>query len=191
MGDDLASAAICGRLQPPSRALNSSWPSTMSQTLQIYTVGHSDHTIGALIDLLVVHGITLVVDVRSQPYSRWAPQFNRETLDRDLKKANIAYRFMGEVLGGRPVDPELHTDGRPDYRRMEETEVYQQAINELVDLVSTEHVALMCGEGDHLQCHRHLLISQTLLKRGAAVLHIKPDGRLVQGEQILEQLSLL
>ena len=74
----------------------------MTQDLTIYTIGHSDHSVAAFVDLLRQHGITTVVDVRSQPYSRWAHQFNRETLARDLKELGFTYAFMGNALGGRP-----------------------------------------------------------------------------------------
>jgi uncharacterized protein (DUF488 family) len=144
----------------------------------------------AFVDLLRRHDITLVADVRSQPYSRWAPQFNRETLERDLEEVGIGYRFMGDALGGRPSDPELYTAGYPDYGRMEQTGAYQRGIERLLDLSHSERVAVMCGEGDYRECHRHLLIAQTLLKRGVDVLHIKSDGRTVAGERTPEQLSL-
>lgn len=162
----------------------------MSEPLVIYTIGHSDHTFVAFVELLRRHDVTLVADVRSQPYSRWAPQFNREALARELEEAGVTYRFMGDVLGGRPSDVGLYSEGRPDYRRIEESDTYQHGINVLLHVANEECVAVMCGEADHLQCHRHLLISQTALKRDVAVFHIKPDGRLVKGERVLEQLSL-
>ncbi len=164
----------------------------MPEDLLIHTIGHSDHTATAFVDLLRQHGITLVVDVRSQPYSRWAHQFNRETLVRDLDDAGIAYRFMGDALGGRPADPALYDPGqeRPDYRRVEQTDAYQAGIDRLLELARTERVAVMCSEGDHRHCHRHLLITQTLLGCGVHVLHIQPDGRTVEGERIARQLSL-
>ena len=52
----------------------------MPQDLTVYTLGHSDHELAAFLGLLRRHSIALVVDVRSQPYSRWASQFNREAL---------------------------------------------------------------------------------------------------------------
>ena len=162
----------------------------MPQALSIHTIGHSDHTTAAFVDLLREHDIPLVVDVRSQPYSRWAPQFNRETLKQDLEEADIGYRFLGDALGGRPSDSGLYAAGRPDYERMEQTETYHRGIEHLLELASTERVVIMCGEGDHRQCHRHLLITQTLLKRGIGVIHIKPDGQTVDGERTPEQLSL-
>jgi uncharacterized protein (DUF488 family) len=164
----------------------------MSENLLIYTIGHSDHTTAAFVDLLRRHAITRVVDVRSQPYSRWAPQFNRETLARDLEDAGIAYRFMGDALGGRPGDPALYDPGqeRPDYERLAQTPAYLLGIDQLLELADSERVTVMCGEGDHRHCHRHLLVAQTLLARGARVLHIQPDGHTVEGERVARQLSL-
>lgn len=161
----------------------------MSHTL-IHTIGHSDHETAAFVDLLRQHDIALVVDVRSQPYSRWMPQFNRETLKHDLEKAGVAYHFMGDALGGRPSDPALYEGESPDYSRMEQAPAYQAGIDYLLVLARSERVVIMCSEGDHRQCHRHLLITQTLLKRGAHVLHIKPDGSTVEAQRVGQQLSL-
>jgi uncharacterized protein (DUF488 family) len=158
--------------------------------ITLYTIGHSDHTLAAFVDLLRQHAITRVVDVRSQPYSRWTPQFNREPLRRDLEEAGLTYRFMGDALGGRPSDPALYTAGAPDYGKMAEATAYRQGIEQLLDLARTERVAVLCSEGDHRRCHRHRLIAQTLLQRGARVLHIQPDGGTVEAEPEPQQLSL-
>jgi uncharacterized protein (DUF488 family) len=132
------------------------------------------------------------VDVRSQPYSRWAHQFNRETLARDLQDAGIGYRFMGDALGGHPADPDVYDPGgeRADYGRVERTPTYQAGIDRLLGLARAERVAVMCSEGDHRHCHRHMLITQTLLGRGVRVLHIQPDGPTIEGEPVPQQLSL-
>ncbi len=165
----------------------------MPQDLLIYTIGHSDHTTVEFIDLLRQYDITLVVDVRSQPYSRWAHQFNRETLAHDLEGVGIAYHFMGDALGGRPADPALYNpdQGSPSYQRVERTDTYRAGVDRLLDLARGERMAIMCSEGDHRHCHRHLLVSQTLLARGVCVLHIQPDGKVVEGELIPQQLSFL
>ena len=159
---------------------------------QIHTIGHSDTTIAEFLDLLLRHDITLIVDVRSQPYSRWAPQFNREVLFRYLKGAGIGYESMGDLLGGQPSDPALYDPGheRPDYHRMEKRPDYQIGIDRLLGLARSSRIAVLCSEGDHNHCHRHLLIAQTLLGRGARVLHIRPDGSTVAAEPVPQQLSL-
>jgi uncharacterized protein (DUF488 family) len=163
-----------------------------SADLTIHTIGHSDHTVEDFVDLLKRYNITLVVDVRSQPYSRWVHQFNRELLMRDLQDAGIAYRYMGNSLGGKPADLSLYDPGeeRPDYQRFEQHPDYQAGIVELLTLARTANAAVMCSEGDHLHCHRHLLIAQTLMERGICVYHIQTDGTAVPGSLIPRQLSL-
>jgi uncharacterized protein (DUF488 family) len=130
--------------------------------------------------------------VRSQPYSRWVHQFNRELLIQDLRAAGIDYQYMGDVLGGRPSDPSLYDPGeeRPDYQRMEQSPEYQAGIEQLLTLAADRPAVVMCSEGEHHHCHRHLLITQTLLERGIRVIHIQPDGTAAPGSPIPRQLSL-
>lgn len=164
----------------------------MPESLLIYTIGHSDHAIEAFVALLRCHSITVVVDVRSQPYSQWTPQFNRETLARDLEPAGIAYRHMGDALGGRPSNLSLYVEGqeRPDYQRLAQTPAFQAGIETLLYLAGKERAAVMCSEGDYRRCHRHLLIMPALLERGARVLHIQSDGTIVEARPEPRQLSL-
>ncbi len=160
----------------------------------LYSIGHSDHDLDAFIALLQRYHVTTLVDVRSQPYSRWVPQANRETLARALQEAGLNYVFMGDQLGGRPADPALYEpggmDGPPDYEQVAETPAFQEGVARLLDLARAGTVVIMCSEGDHRRCHRALLITPALLERGARVVHVKPDGESVEGRLKPKQLSL-
>jgi uncharacterized protein (DUF488 family) len=81
----------------------------------IYTIGHSTQPADRFIELLRRHDIEAVADVRSTPYSRLNPQFNREHIKSLLKEAGIAYAFLGEELGARSKDPAVYRNGRIDY----------------------------------------------------------------------------
>lgn len=164
----------------------------MDSTGPIYTIGHSNHAVADFIDLLEQHAITTVIDVRTQPYSQWADQFNRELLQHDLTEAGIGYVYMGDTLGGRPLDQALYTagNGRPDYERMMSTPAYLEGIERLMELAADRSIAIMCSEGDYQQCHRHLLITQTLVGDGITVRHIRPDGSCAVGALEPKQLSL-
>ncbi len=70
---------------------------------EIYTVGHSNGSVERLIALLREHEITAIADVRSQPYSRFNPQFNREALAADLKAFGIGVRFSGAGIQERAL----------------------------------------------------------------------------------------
>ena len=134
--------------------------------------------------LLRQHGIELVVDVRSTPYSRYVPQANRENLSRTLESAAIAYRWLGDLLGGKPEG----TVG--DYDEIRAGPAFLLGVDRLLDLAANDRTAIMCSEGDHRQCHRHKLITPVLLERGAQVLHIQRDGTLVDEKQEPRQLAL-
>ena len=66
----------------------------------VLTVGHSTRPIEAFVGLLRAHGVTLLADVRSTPYSRRHPQFGRERLARSLADAGIGYAHL-PALGGK------------------------------------------------------------------------------------------
>jgi uncharacterized protein (DUF488 family) len=53
----------------------------------IYTIGHSKHPAERFIELLRQHDIGALADVRSTPFSRFNPQFNRERLAAALRDA--------------------------------------------------------------------------------------------------------
>ena len=46
----------------------------------IYTIGHSTHTSEDFFQMLKDNKIDMIVDVRSVPYSKYAPQFNQENI---------------------------------------------------------------------------------------------------------------
>lgn len=152
--------------------------------ITIYTIGHSNHETADFLALLHQHGIELVADVRSSPYSRYVRQANRETLARTLEAAGIAYRWMGAHLGGKPEGTIA------DYDELRTSPVFQQGIADLLALAVEHRTAIMCSEGDHRQCHRHKLITPVLLDRDIHVLHIQPDGNLVDEDKEPRQLGL-
>lgn len=142
----------------------------------IYTIGHSHHTLAHFILLLRSHAITLLVDVRSNPYSRYASQYDMETLRQALETAGIAYQHMPS-LGGRPDDPSLRTRfGKPDYDRLAISPSFLEGVDALVETARSQRTAIMCAEGDPRRCHRERLIAPILRQRGVEVLHILPAG---------------
>ena len=152
----------------------------------IYSIGHSDHDLETFIDLLHTHMITTVVDVRSQPYSRRVPVFNREHLERVLARIGLRYEFMGDTLGGRPSNPALYpthrVEGRPDYRLAAETDQFRAGIRRLLSLARSARVVMMCSEGDPGNCHRSALITPALLKLGARVIHVRRDDTTMEAK---------
>ena len=112
---------------------------------EIYTIGHSNHAIAKLVELLTRHDVDLVADVRSHPASRFNPQFNRASLSASLAKAGIDYEFFGRELGARSNDADVYVDGKVDYARLARTAVFEQGVARAAEAGATRHLALMCA----------------------------------------------
>lgn len=159
----------------------------------LYTVGHSVHSLPRFIDLLKSHRISAVCDVRSTPYSRLHPHFNREPLRQELKQHKIAYVFLGEELGGRSSDPSCYdAEGRVKYGRIAETDTFQHGLVRIREGMETHRIALMCAEKDPLTCHRAVLICRHLRNEtDLSILHILDDGQTEQHEESERRLLKL
>jgi uncharacterized protein (DUF488 family) len=157
----------------------------------VFTIGHSTHTLERFVDLLQQHKVTAVADVRSIPYSRMQPQFNREALMNALKGQGIGYVFLGQELGVRSNNRTLYENGRVQYRRLAKTELFQAGL-ERVQMGSKKHqIALMCAEREPLECHRTILISRELEAQDARVVHIHADGHLEPHADAINRLLLV
>ena len=157
-------------------------------THPVLTIGHSTHAIDAFITLLRKHDVSAVADVRSAPYSRFNPQFNREELAEALKAQGIKYVFLGRELGARSDDPSCYENGRVQYRRLERTELFRAGLDRVLRGSHEHRIALMCAEKEPLECHRTLLVARALVENGADVQHILADGRVELHAATMERL---
>jgi uncharacterized protein (DUF488 family) len=130
------------------------------------------------VSLLNRHQITAVCDVRSSPYSRVNPQFNRESLKASLRNAGIAYVFLGKELGARSDDSSCYEHGKVRYERLAATEEFRDGLRRVREGTGKFRVALMCAEKDPLECHRTILVARHLESEGIEVQHILSNGRL-------------
>lgn len=128
---------------------------------RIWTIGHADHDFDTIATWLGDHGVQTIVDVRSQPYSKWAPDFMKANLAESAAAAGFGYRWMGRTLGGRPpAEPAQLAAG----------------LDELIGLCASSHVVLLCAEEDPLRCHRDELLAPALTELGFEVFHILAGG---------------
>jgi uncharacterized protein (DUF488 family) len=150
----------------------------------VFTIGHSNHSAEKFAGLLRRHGIEAVVDTRSHPYSRHAPQFNACAIEAVLSKDGIGYLFLGRELGGRPAGVEFYdAKGRVDYTQVGCSRPFLDGISRLEQEVSTRTVVLLCSEEDPARCHRRLLVGRALEERGFVLRHIRGDGSIhIEGE---------
>lgn len=156
--------------------------------VQVLTVGHSNHSLQAFLALLTRQGVAALADVRSAPYSRFNPHFNRKALSASLSAAGIAYAWLGRELGGRPDDPACYEDGELRYDRLAQTALYREGIERILRGAAEHRLALMCAEKDPLHCHRALLVSRSLEDEGLEIVHILADGGMEPQESVMDRL---
>jgi uncharacterized protein (DUF488 family) len=149
----------------------------------LFTIGHSNHSIEHLIDLLKKHEVSAVADVRSAPFSRYNPQFNREPLQRSIQDAGMEYVFLGRELGARSQDPHCYVDGKLQFDLLAATELFRSGLARLLKGMESYRIALLCAEKDPITCHRMILVCRHTRAEAAEILHILEDGGIENNRQ--------
>ncbi|MGK7946677.1 MAG: DUF488 family protein [Microcystaceae cyanobacterium] len=156
---------------------------------KLFTIGHSNLDIDSFIDLLTQQGVTALADVRSSPYSRYLPHFNRELLKNSLSKLGIKYVFLGQELGARSQDKSCYVEQKAVYEKIAQTQPFVQGLERLIKGSQSYRIALMCAEKDPITCHRAILVCQHLKQFPLEINHILQDGS-VESHQHLEERLL-
>jgi len=152
----------------------------MEQKKQIFTVGHSNHEAEYFLELLQSQQIDCVVDVRSMPASKYNPQFNQIPLKNFLDKQGITYMHFKDEFGARHEAVELlDAEGQLDFELFRKTLAFQQGVERVyIGASKGFRIALMCSEGNPLECHRFSMIANYLDETGFKVQHILKDKTL-------------
>jgi uncharacterized protein (DUF488 family) len=177
---------------------------------ELWTIGHSTRPIEEFVVLLQSHGIQLLADVRTIPFSRRNPQFHQESLAQSLREAVIQYRHMPALGGRRKTRPDSVNVGWKNqsfrgYADYMQTQAFWNAVRDLVGFGQSLRVAIMCAEAVSWRCHRtliadalvirswtvHHIISASSLKTHTLTSFAKPDaGRLTYPAESSSDLNL-
>jgi uncharacterized protein (DUF488 family) len=157
--------------------------------MRIYTIGHSNHTQETFLNLLTEARIEVLVDVRSNPNSRWAAFANRDSLNEILEPVQIHYMYLGDALGGRPSDSDSYDyqTGKADYQAIQEKENFRRGIQRIMAWLKRYRVCIMCAEENPTSCHRNLLVAESLRQEGVLISHIRGDGRIQTDEELWKE----
>ena len=139
-------------------------------SMMVLTVGTSNHAWADFKRLLVNAGVEVLLDVRSQPSSRF-PHFSRPALRTALNAIGISYVYLGAELGGRPA-----SSIQADYETMAASQMFVAGIDRVIEIAARARPVLCCSEHEPLQCHRCLLVGRRLVERGVEVEHMLRDG---------------
>lgn len=160
-------------------------------SVELYTIGHSNHPIDVFTGLLAMHGIETVCDVRSHLYSGFNPQFNREPLARRLGERGIGYVHLGAELGPRTDDHACMVEGLVRYDLLAATERFRQGLDRLREIMVARRTVVMCAEKDPLFCHRAVLICRRLRAKNLPIRHIFEDGSIEEHPDAEQRLLRL
>jgi len=157
----------------------------------LYTIGHGSRKPEIFLNLLKALNIEYLIDVRSQPYSKFNPQFNQNEIKFFLKKNGIKYHFMGDLIGGRPNDTSCYDNfGKVSYDIIKTKDFFISGISRLKTAYDKgASVAIMCSEGKPCDCHRSKLIGKVLLEEKIPLLHIDENGKLKDQITVINELN--
>jgi len=143
----------------------------------IYTIGHGKESFERLATRLAPHLVQTIVDIRSNPYSRHAPEFGKRELRAISAERGFGYRWLGDRLGGRPAHPSVSdAAGNLDFTALAQSPDLAAALAELDGLTAVSTVTLLCSEMAPEHCHRMMWVAPVLETRGYRVIHILGDG---------------
>jgi len=131
----------------------------------LYGWGYQGQSVEDLLSFAKANGIEVVVDVRLNPISR-KRGFSKRALNEALAASQVTYLHRPAL--GNPRDNRDAfaspgtTGGRAAHQRFREEVLGSndgdEAIRELVLLLTKSPVALLCFEADPRCCHRQLVI---------------------------------
>lgn len=155
-------------------------PNNMKE-FYIYSIGHGAKSMQDLMDELIKYDIKYLIDVRSKPFSKYYPHFNKETLINFFQKRDdIKYSWWGETIGGMPpAGWNCYTsDGKIDYDKMALNPIFINGVDRITNAnAQCLKTAIMCSESEPQMCHRSKLIGRMLEDRGVEMQHIVRNKR--------------
>lgn len=154
----------------------------------LFTIGYAGHKVHRFTEMLVSNDITILIDVRSNPHSKYNPDYNSKALENHLFNSKIAYVHLGRELGAQRVERECYINGKVDYSLVEELPPFRMGIRKVLKSLENHNVVLMCAEKDPVNCHRTILICHNLRNAGISIKHILHSGKIEENSETEKRL---
>lgn len=155
----------------------------------VFTIGYSGFQINDFIKTLKSKGVSLVIDVRSLPYSQYYTDYNKENLSKILESNKIYYRNYVLEFGARQEERSYYPNGYLDFDMFSKSEMFLSGVDKLKKSMQQDYTfALMCSEKDPMMCHRSILVARTFHILGYNVVHLLPNGKTLTQVDVEERL---
>ncbi|WP_276132321.1 DUF488 family protein [Polluticoccus soli] len=145
----------------------------------IYSIGYGNRNNAHFLSLLEQFNIQILIDIRTNPVSRFQPNYSKKRLEDYLSQNGVKYVFMGAELGGKPKDQSLYLNGKLSYDLVDKSPDYKTGIQKLIQLSEDVNTCIMCCELKPRECHRASMVGRTLLQLGTDVIHIDERGDII------------
>ena len=158
---------------------------------ELFTIGYSSFALNKFISVLERYSIQVVVDVRSQPYSAYYSNYNKENIKSTLRQKKIHYRNYSIEFGARQTDKRYFSnEGYLDFELFAESPNFKQGFDKIKNSVEQGYsIALMCAEKNPAICHRSIMVSRAFYNNGFSINHILADG-CIEGQNDIESQLL-
>lgn len=156
----------------------------------VFSIGYSGFSVNDFINALKSNKISLVIDVRSMPYSQYFSDYNKDNIEQSLKSSGIYYRNYAEEFGARQEERKYYTSqGYLDFELFAKSPSFLSGFDKLVKSMEQDYsFALMCAEKDPINCHRTILVARAFHEAGYKVVHLLPNKCKVTQEDIEARL---
>ena len=155
----------------------------------IFTIGYSGFTVNEFINTLKNNGVSVVIDVRSLPYSQYYASYNRENISKLLENNKIYYRNYISEFGARQENRNYYPHGYLDFEMFSKSEQFLSGVRKLEKSMQQNYtIALMCSEKDPMMCHRTIMVARTFHLSGYKVVHLLPNGKIMSQTDVEERL---
>jgi uncharacterized protein (DUF488 family) len=129
------------------------------------------------ISLLRNYNINGVIDVRSNPNSKFHEEFNKKNIESELKIRSIIYRNYQDEFGARQLNTAFYSDGYLNFRTFSNSKIFMSGISKVIAGTNAGYtIVLMCAEKDPVNCHRNIMVARKLHEMGYEIRNLLSDG---------------
>jgi len=156
----------------------------------VYTIGYSGFLINDFVSTIKANDISLIIDVRSQPYSQYFSDYNKESLQQRLKSQGVYYRNYAKEFGARQDERRYYSSsGYLDFELYAKSSSFMSGVEKLIKSMNKGYkFALMCAEKDPSRCHRTILVARAFHDAGYKIIHLLPNNEIMTQEDVEYQL---
>ncbi|GMO67697.1 MAG: DUF488 domain-containing protein [Rickettsiales bacterium] len=152
----------------------------------LYTIGYTAFSdLNIFTDVLKSHDISVLIDVRSVPKSKYYIDYDSDLLDKELKKSDIIYRNYATEFGARQVDFLDDKIKCVNFENFINSKQFKDGIEKVEKIQSKgRNIAFMCAEKDPITCHRSIMVGKGLLDDNFQINHIMTDKTIKTQQEI-------